>query len=62
MARPVWSQGVSGSFGDRQYDAAVARHRVAVLLQEQVLPLDFAIPMHVFAREAPEFYDVRTAC
>jgi transcriptional regulator GlxA family with amidase domain len=23
--------------------------------------LDFAIPMHVFAREAPEFYDVTTA-
>ena len=37
------------------------RHRVAVLLLEQVLPLDFAIPMHVFAREAPEFYDVTTA-
>jgi AraC family transcriptional activator FtrA len=31
-----------------------------VLLIDQVLPLDFAIPMHVFAREAPEFYDVRT--
>jgi transcriptional regulator GlxA family with amidase domain len=39
----------------------VSRHRVTVLLLEQVLPLDFAIPMHVFAREAPEFYDVRTA-
>ena len=37
------------------------RHRMTVLLLEQVLPLDFAIPMHVFAREAPEFYDVRTA-
>jgi AraC family transcriptional regulator, transcriptional activator FtrA len=34
---------------------------MAVLLFEQVLPLDFAIPMHVFAREAPEFYDVATA-
>jgi transcriptional regulator GlxA family with amidase domain len=39
----------------------MARHRVAVLLLEQVLPLDFAIPMHVLAREAPEFYDVTTA-
>lgn len=28
---------------------------------EQVLPLDFAIPMHVFARESSEFYDVATA-
>jgi transcriptional regulator GlxA family with amidase domain len=39
----------------------MARHRITVLLMEQVLPLDFAIPMHVFAREAPEFYAVRTA-
>jgi transcriptional regulator GlxA family with amidase domain len=39
----------------------MARHRVGVLLLEQVLPLDFAIPMHVLAREAPEFYDVHTA-
>jgi transcriptional regulator GlxA family with amidase domain len=39
----------------------MARHRIAVLLLEQVLPLDFAIPVHVFAREAPEFYDVKTA-
>jgi transcriptional regulator GlxA family with amidase domain len=39
----------------------MGRHRVVVLLLEQVLPLDFAIPMHVFAREAPEFYAVRTA-
>jgi transcriptional regulator GlxA family with amidase domain len=39
----------------------MVRHRLTVLLMEQVLPLDFAIPMHVFAREAPEFYDVRTA-
>ena len=31
------------------------------LLLDQVLPLDFAIPMHVFAREAPEFYEVNTA-
>jgi transcriptional regulator GlxA family with amidase domain len=33
---------------------------MVVLLMENVLPLDFAIPMHVFAREAPEFYDVVT--
>lgn len=39
----------------------MARHRIVVLLLEQVLPLDFAIPVHVFAREAPEFYAVRTA-
>ena len=39
----------------------MARHRVAVLLIDQVLALDFAIPMHVLAREAPEFYDVTTA-
>ena len=39
----------------------MSRHRIAVLLLEQVLPLDFAIPMHVFAREAPEFYEVTTA-
>lgn len=37
------------------------RHRLAVLLIDQVLPLDFAIPMHVFARETPEFYQVGTA-
>jgi AraC family transcriptional activator FtrA len=34
---------------------------MVVLLLEQVLPLDFAIPMHVFAREAPEVYEVVTA-
>ncbi len=34
---------------------------MVVLLFEQVLPLDFAIPVHVFAREAPEVYDVVTA-
>jgi transcriptional regulator GlxA family with amidase domain len=39
----------------------MTRHRMVVLLLEQVLPLDFAIPMHVFAREAPEVYDVVTA-
>lgn len=37
------------------------RHRMAVLLLEDVLPLDFAIPTHIFARELPEFYDVVTA-
>ena len=39
----------------------MARHRIVVLLFEQVLHLDFAIPMHVFAREAAEFYEVTTA-
>jgi transcriptional regulator GlxA family with amidase domain len=39
----------------------MARHQICVVLLDQVLPLDFAIPMHIFAREAPEFYDVRTA-
>ena len=39
----------------------MGRHRIVVLLLEQVLPLDFAIPMHVFAREAVEFYEVQTA-
>ena len=39
----------------------MARHRIVVLLLEQVLPLHFAIPMHVFAREAAKFYEVRTA-
>ncbi|MEJ3403942.1 helix-turn-helix domain-containing protein [Rathayibacter sp. YIM 133350] len=36
------------------------RRRMVVLLLDGVLPLDFAIPMHVFAREVPEFYDVAT--
>ncbi|MEV6636999.1 DJ-1/PfpI family protein [Actinoplanes sp. NPDC051470] len=39
----------------------MARHRICLILLNQVLPLDFAIPMHIFAREAPEFYEVRTA-
>lgn len=39
----------------------MTRHSMVVLLLDQVLPLDFAIPMHVFAREAPEFYDVVTS-
>ena len=38
----------------------MSRHRMVVLLIDQVLPLDFAIPLHVFAREAPELYDVST--
>lgn len=37
------------------------RHRIGVLLIDDVLPLDFAIPMHVFAREAAESYAVSTA-
>ncbi|HEY0815613.1 MAG TPA: helix-turn-helix domain-containing protein [Pseudonocardia sp.] len=37
------------------------RHRIVVVLIDDVLPLDMAIPMHVFAREAPEAYDVVTA-
>jgi transcriptional regulator GlxA family with amidase domain len=39
----------------------MSRHRIVVVLLDQVLPLDFAIPMHVFGREASEFYQVRTA-
>ncbi|HEY0936729.1 MAG TPA: helix-turn-helix domain-containing protein [Trebonia sp.] len=39
----------------------MTRHRMVVVLIDQVLPLDFAIPMHVFAREAAEIYDVSTA-
>jgi transcriptional regulator GlxA family with amidase domain len=39
----------------------MTRHRMVVVLIDGVLPLDFAIPMHVFAREAPELYDVHTA-
>jgi transcriptional regulator GlxA family with amidase domain len=39
----------------------MARHRMTVLLVDQVLPLDFAIPLHVFGREAPELYEVSTA-
>ena len=37
------------------------RHQMVVVLIDQVLPLDFAIPLHVFAREAPEIYEVHTA-
>lgn len=39
----------------------MSRHRVAVLLAQQVLPLDFAIPVHVFGREAAQHYEVVTA-
>jgi transcriptional regulator GlxA family with amidase domain len=39
----------------------MARHRLVVILIDGVLPLDMAIPMQVFAREAPEAYDVVTA-
>jgi transcriptional regulator GlxA family with amidase domain len=39
----------------------MSRHRVVVIAIDDVLPLDIAIPMHVFAREAPEAYDVATA-
>lgn len=39
----------------------MSRHRMAVLLIDEVLPLDFAIPLHVFGREAPEIYEVSTA-
>lgn len=39
----------------------MARHRIVVVLVDDVLPMDMAIPMHVFAREAPEAYDVATA-
>jgi transcriptional regulator GlxA family with amidase domain len=39
----------------------MGRHRMVVVLVDQVLPLDMAIPLHVFAREAAEAYDVRTA-
>jgi transcriptional regulator GlxA family with amidase domain len=34
---------------------------MVVVLLDEVLPLDYAIPLHVFAREAPEAYDVVTA-
>jgi transcriptional regulator GlxA family with amidase domain len=39
----------------------MARHRLVVVVVDDVLPLDIGIPMHVFAREAPEAYDVATA-
>src|ERR1700759_5537594 len=39
----------------------MSRRRLVVVVLDDVLPLDLAIPMHVFAREAPEAYDVATA-
>ncbi|WP_410575580.1 GlxA family transcriptional regulator [Amycolatopsis sp. cmx-4-61] len=36
------------------------RHRMVVILLEDVLPLDYAIPVHVFGREASEAYDLVT--
>ena len=39
----------------------MARHRLVVVLVDDVLPMDMAIPMHVFARESPEAYEVATA-
>ncbi|MFD9702570.1 GlxA family transcriptional regulator [Lentzea sp. NPDC059081] len=38
----------------------MARHRMVVVLLEDVLPLDYAIPLHVFGREASEAYEVVT--
>ncbi|EOD63553.1 GlxA family transcriptional regulator [Amycolatopsis vancoresmycina] len=38
----------------------MTRHRMVVVLLEDVLPLDYAIPIHVFGREAPEAYDLVT--
>ncbi|WP_233223700.1 GlxA family transcriptional regulator [Amycolatopsis sp. CA-128772] len=38
----------------------MARHRMVVVLLDDVLPLDYAIPVHVFGREAPEAYDLVT--
>ncbi|MFF1606680.1 GlxA family transcriptional regulator [Amycolatopsis sp. NPDC058278] len=38
----------------------MSRHRMVVVLLENVLPLDYAIPVHVFGREAPEAYDLVT--
>jgi transcriptional regulator GlxA family with amidase domain len=39
----------------------MSRHRLVVVVIDDVLPLDIGIPMHVFAREAPEAYEVVTA-
>lgn len=36
------------------------RHRMVVVLVEDVLPLDYAIPVHVFGREASEAYELVT--
>jgi transcriptional regulator GlxA family with amidase domain len=50
-----------GSPAYLRYDPAMSRHRIVVVLVDDVLPLDMAIPMHVFAREASEAYEVATA-
>ena len=44
-----------------RYDPAMARHRMVVVLVDNVLPMDMAIPTHVFAREASEASEVATA-
>ncbi|MFD4637332.1 GlxA family transcriptional regulator [Lentzea sp. NPDC058436] len=36
------------------------RHRMVVVLLDDVLPLDYAIPVHVFGREASEAYQLVT--
>jgi hypothetical protein len=51
----------SGSTAYKRYDPAMARRRMVVVLLDEVLPLDYAIPLHVFARGASEAYDVVTA-
>ncbi|WP_410611373.1 GlxA family transcriptional regulator [Amycolatopsis sp. lyj-109] len=38
----------------------MTRHRMVVVLLEDVLPLDYAIPVHVFGREASEAYNLVT--
>jgi transcriptional regulator GlxA family with amidase domain len=38
----------------------MARHRLVVVLLDDVLALDYAIPVHVFGREASEAYDLVT--
>lgn len=38
----------------------MTRHRIVVVLPDDVLPLDYAIPVHVFGREASEAYDLVT--
>jgi transcriptional regulator GlxA family with amidase domain len=62
---PPTSQGGScetnGGTAVWRYNPAMARHRLVVVLVDDVLPMDMAIPMHVFAREVPEAYDVATA-
>jgi hypothetical protein len=38
----------------------MTRHRIVVVLPDDVLPLDYAIPVHIFGREASEAYDLVT--